>query len=653
MKKGLTLLTLVSALFLGNTTVKAQAGLQTANTTYDRLEYSTAKEYYEKIASRGYVNAEILKNTGNTYYFNGDYPVAYLWYSKLFNDFEGKDIESEYDYRFAQTLMNVGDDLNAEKYFKKFAEKNSSSSRSKLINSERDKKLEIQKNSGRFNIESLSINSPYSDYGTSIHDNKLLFTSSRDTGNFTKRVFTWTGDAFTKIYSSDIAEGDSLSKPKRYSNKVDTKYNESSPIITKDGQTMYFTRNNFNKGRRGIDSEFTTLLKIYRAELIDGKWKNITELPFNSDQYSTAHPVLNASENMMYFVSDRPGGFGESDIWRVSVTSTGFGIPENLGADINTDGRETFPFVTSDNELYFSSDAREGLGGLDIYATKIRPDGRLTRVQNIGAPVNSNADDFAYIINKNTGRGYFSSNREGGVGLDDIYAFKELRSLVLECNQELRVIVIDGKTRNIIADASLSLFEKDYTAKSTTNRMNGGYYGFNTEYECEETYRLKVEKKDYHTKEEVVVINDETGVTEVTIVLEQVIPEPKFPPGTDLFIALHLNPIHFDFDKWNIRPDAAIELQKIVDAMKEQSTLKIDVRSYTDSRGNDDYNMKLSENRAKSTAEWIISQGIPASRVMYKGFGETDILNKCKNGVKCTDLEHEVNRRSEFIVIQL
>ncbi|WP_177761757.1 OmpA family protein [Flavobacterium sp. I3-2] len=653
MKKGLTLLTLVSALFLGNTTVKAQAGLQTANTAYERLEYNTAKDYYEKIVSQGYANAEVLKNTGNSYYFNGNYPVAYLWYSKLFNDFDEKEIESEYDYRFAQTLMNVGDDLNAEKFFKKFAEKNTNSTRSKLINNERDKKLEIQKNSGRFSIENLTINSPYSDYGTSIYDNKLLFTSSRDTGNFTKRVFTWTGDAFTKIYSTDLAEDGSLSKPKKYSSKVDTKYNESTPIITKDGQTMYFTRNNYNKGKRGIDSELTTLLKIYRAELVNGKWTNITELPFNSNQYSSAHPVLNANENMMYFVSDRPGGFGESDIWRVSITSNGFGIPENLGSDINTDGRETFPFVTSDNELYFSSDAREGLGGLDVYATKIKSNGKFSRVQNIGAPVNSNADDFAYIIDKNSKKGYFSSNREGGVGLDDIYGFHELRPLDLECIQELRVVVLDSKIRNTISDASLSLFDKDNGAKATSTSMSKGFYEFKTDFECGETYRIKVEKNGYLSKEEVVIVADETGVTEVIVVLESIKQEPEIKVGDNLYDTLKLNPIHFGYDKANIRPDAALELQKIVDVMKKQPSLKIDVQSYTDSRGNDAYNMKLSERRAKSTAEWIISQGISASRVTYKGYGETDILNKCKNGVECTDAEHEVNRRSVFKVIQL
>jgi len=650
MKKGITLLTLISAFFLGNQ-AEAQVGLNRANQNYEKLAYYDAIQIYEKVADRGFIDSNMLKNLGNSYYFNGEYAQANKWYSQLFTDFGTEAIEPEYDYRYAVTLQNIGEATKAETYFKKFALANSNSSRAKFIKNDKDSKLEIQKNSGRFTIEDLAINSPYTDYVGSFYNNQVLFTSARDTGNFTKRVFTWTGDSFTKLYQSEINEDGSLATPVEIKGQVNSKFNESSAIVTKNGQTMYFTRNNYANNKRGYSSDKITLLKIYKAELINGKWENISELPFNSDEFNTADPVLNEAEDTMYFVSDRPGGYGSSDIWKVQITKSGFGTPVNLGPEINTDGRETFPFITPDEELYFATDARQGLGGLDVYVTKIQADGSFTAVQNVGEPINSSSDDFGYIINKQTKKGYFSSNRPGGVGKDDIYKFTEHRALVLECIQNLNVVVVDSKTRQIITDANLSLFAMDYTPKATTNRMINGKYEFATNYECGESYRLKVEYPDYVVKEEVVVLENQTGVTDKTIVLERKKKEIK--KNDDLFKILNLAPIYFDFDKDNIREDAAIELAKIVEVMKEYPKMKIDVRSFTDSRGSSAYNLKLSDRRAKSTANWIISHGIENSRVSYKGYGDTQLLNKCSKGVKCTDEEQAVNRRSEFIVTEI
>ena len=652
MKKGITLLALVSSLFLGNIEVQAQSGLSRADKTYDKLAYIDAIKIYEQIAKTKNVNAHVLKNLGDANYFNAKYSEANNWYGQLFNDFGNEEIESEYYYRYAQTLKNVGDDAQAANYLKQFASKNSSSSRASIIKSDKDYQEEIKQNSGRYTIQDSKINSKMADYGSSFHNNQVLFTTARDTGNFAKKVHTWTDAYFTNIYAADIAADGTLSDAKKLSGQITSKFNESTPVITKDGQTMYFTRNNFGKKGRGYDANKTTLLKIYKSELKNGKWSEAEELPFNSNDFSTAHPVLNASENTLYFVSDRPGGFGKSDLWKVAITSNGFGTPENLGATINTDGRESFPFVSSDNELYFATDARMGLGGLDVYVTKIKADGSFTEVQNVGSPINSNADDFGYIINKTSQLGYFSSNRTEGVGNDDIYAFHETRALILECLQDLKIRVVDSKTRNIIPNAQLSLYAMNYDAKATSNRMNAdSQYDFNTSYECGTSYRVKAELADYLVKEEVVKLGSETGVTEHTIVLERKKVEVK--KNDDLFKVFNLSPIYFDLDKDNIRPDAAMELAKIVAVLNEYPKMKIDVRSHTDSRGSDAYNMKLSQRRAKSTADWIRSQGIDSKRVTYKGYGETQLENECKNGVKCSDEQHEQNRRSEYIVVEL
>lgn len=659
MKKGLTILALVSTLFLGNTSVFAQAGLAQANKKYENLAYNDALKMYKDIANTGYSDAELLKHLGNSLYFNGDYVSANKWYSELFNKFKDEFIEPEYDYRYAQTLLSVKDESLAEKYFKKYAKRTINSPRARLISSSENDKKSLITNSGRYRIDDSKINSIYSDYVGSYHNDQVLFTTARDTGSFVKREFTWTGESFSNIYIADVASDGTLTDPKLFSKEISSKFNESSPIITKDGKTMYFTRNNY-LGKRGYNSEFVTLLKIYRAELVDNKWTNITELPFNSDQFSTAHPTLNSKENVMYFVSDRPGGYGKSDIWKVSIKGTEFGIPENLGPEINTDGRETFPNLTSDNELYFASDAREGFGGLDIYVVKMLPDGTYTKIQNLGEPINSSADDFSFIINKQKKNGYFSSNRENGYGRDDIYSFTELKPLVLECLQDLKVLVVDDKTDNVITKAIVLL----------TNIKGGGkakvadnfQYSFPNSFDCGTVLNLKVQMVGYDALEESVTLGKVSGETVVTLRLKpkkvEVVKVPevvknKIKKDDDLFKLLDLKPIHFDLDKDNIRPDATLELAKIVEVMKEYPNMKIDVRSFTDSRGKDAYNMKLSERRAKATAGWIVSQGINSSRVKFKGYGESRLLNDCINGVSCTEEEHAVNRRSEFIVTDI
>lgn len=651
MKKGIKILSFVFALVLGNTIVQAQVGLKRANREYDNLAYYYAIDTYEQIANKGFVSAEILQKLGNSYYFNGEYAKANKWYEILFSEFDIDSLDSEYFYRYAETLRNIGDNSKADFYFKQFAIHNQNAIRTSLINLDHDENAAIEKNSNRYILNSLKINSPYSDYSANFHGNTLLFTSARDTGNFVKRIFSWTGGSFSKIYQTEIDSLGNLSKPKRFKGKVTSIFNESSPVITKDGKTMYFTRNNFLHGERGYDHNNMTLLKIYRAEFIDNKWTNVIELPFNDNNFNTAHPTLNESEDIMYFVSDRPGGFGNSDIWQIPITADGFGKPTNLGAEINTDGRETFVFLTDNDELYFSSDGRLGLGGLDVFATKIMKDGSFSPVQNVGAPINSEFDDFGYIINRQTKKGYFSSNRKGGAGKDDMYGFLETKTLNFNCAQELGLIIIDSKSKNILPNAKIDLFDMGYDLKASTNRMKERSYYFDIDFECNESYRVRVDFPDYEIKEEVVLLDSEPGKTFRTIEITKKKIEIK--PQDDLFKVLSLNPIYFDFDSDYIRPDAAIELAKIVSVMKDNPNMIIDIRAFTDSRGNDEYNLKLSERRAKSTAEWIISQGIDSERVTYKGFGETLLLNHCKNGVNCSEQEHELNRRSEFIVIKI
>ena len=653
MKKGLSILALTSLLFLGNNQAQAQAGLKKADKQYEQWAYVDALEIYEKIDKRGFSSQEIAQNLGNAYYFNANYANAYKHYNRLFTEYADQEIATEYYYRYAQTLEHMGYGDKAKMYYDQFSNKVGNESQiAKIRANEIDLKKQIQENSGRYDrLHNLDINTMFSDYGSYVQNNTLYFTSARDTGNLSKKVHTWTGNAFTSLYQYSLRNDKGKNeKVNRIKGSVKSALNESSAVITKDGETMYFTRNNNINGKRKYDGEKNTRLKIYKADWKNGSWQNVRELPFNSDDFSTAHPSLSKDERTLYFASDRPGGYGQSDLWQVSVSGESYGTPQNLGPAINTEARETFPFINDNNELYFSSDGRVGLGGLDIYMAKLDKNNQFEEVLNVGEPVNSRFDDFAYYIDYNTKEGFFSSNRDGGKGSDDIYSFLEIRELNL-CKQDLRILVVNGKTKNIIPNAKVTLYDAYYNEKGVSSLAGSDGYSFNTDFECGQKYRLKVEKDDFVTVEEPVILDAENGLTQKTITLYPRKVEVK--KNDDLFKVLKLNPIYFDFDKNNIRPDAALELAKVVEVLKDYPKMRIDVRSHTDSRGSDDYNLKLSQRRAKSTAEWIIAQGIDESRVTYKGYGETQLVNKCNNGSKCTDEQHEENRRSEFIVSEL
>ena len=627
----------------------------------ERYAYVDAIKIYERVAKKGYESVEMYKNLGDSYYFNGKLTEANQWYEKMFGLFENPNyitaaaektsLPSEYYYRYGQTLKAVGNYQKSDAVLKTFEQKELGDSRGRLAKSEQDYLAEIKANSGRYNINSLTINSGYSDYGSTMFNNQLIFTSARDTGNLVKKTHTWTGDSFTSLYAATLDEEGTPGTPKRFAKEIKTKFNESTPVFSADGQTMYFTRNNFNKGKRGKDAHKTTLLKIYKATLENQKWRKVEELPFNSNDYSTAHPALTMDGKWMYFASDRENGKGQSDLYKVAVNPDGsFGQPINLGDAINTEGRESFPFITKDNELYFSTDGRPGLGGLDIYATKINADGSFTEVQNIGSPANSSLDDFAYYIDTKSRRGFLSSNRAEGMGNDDIYSFLETRRLSLECLQSIFGKVYDKQTQAPLAHANLTLYDGNFKQIGTVQTSADGKYEFK-DLKCGSRYRINAGVEDYNTAEVAVDLPMQTGSTQVDFGLEKTRIEVK--KGDDLFKVLKLNPIYFDFDKSNIRPDAAAELAKVVEVLRDYPEMKIDVRSHTDSRGNDAYNLSLSDRRAKSTIAWIVDQGISKERVDGKGYGETQLVNECSNGVKCSEAAHQENRRSEFIVLEL
>uniref|UniRef100_UPI0037BE3BEC OmpA family protein n=1 Tax=Flavobacterium sp. TaxID=239 RepID=UPI0037BE3BEC len=426
-----------------------------------------------------------------------------------------------------------------------------------------------------------------------------------------------------------------------FSKTINTKFNESSPVFTKDGKTMYFTRNNYNDGKKRKSDDKVILEKIYKADLVNNEWSNITELPFSNDNYKTAHPALSPDEKTLYFASNMPGSYGNSDLYKVSIDKYGkFGTPENLGPTINTEGRETFPFIDANNNLIFASDGHLGLGGLDIFEAKANGKS-FEKPINIGKPVNSTKDDFGYVVNSEN-LGFFSSNRDGGKGFDDIYTFKI-------CTHMLTGIITDAETKEILPDAKVTLFDDKMTLISETIASEKGIYQFKIE--CNKKYYVRASKETYNTNEKSFDAVSIIGTSTLDIELKRNV----FPieVGTDLAKLFNISIIYFDLDKWNIRPDAAEDLEKIIQVLQQYPAMTIDIRSHTDSRQTHKYNEQLSDKRANSTLEFIVNNGISRNRLTAKGYGETQLLNNCADNQPCSEEEHQKNRRSEFIVIKM
>ncbi|TDX14112.1 WD40 repeat protein [Flavobacterium sp. S87F.05.LMB.W.Kidney.N] len=664
----LILIFLLSGFFLN---VNAQnpftnMNVKYADKKYSEYAYADAIKVYENLVTTETNNEGLIQRLANSYYFNGELKSALKWYEQLF--MINPDQESEYLYRYAQSLKSAGNYRKSDEILQKFNEKAVLEKRADLIRNDKNYLEEIKENSGRFEIGDAGVNSHFSDYGSTAYNNKIIFTSARDTGGVVKTNFQWTNRSFSRLYSAVLMPDGSVGRPELLIKRKKDKFNESSPIFTKDGRTMYFTRNNFTDGKRRSNDKNVTLLKLYKAEWIDEEWKNIKELPFNSDQYSTAHPALSVDEKILYFASDMPGTLGQSDIYKVTINEDGtFGTPENLGPSINTEGRETFPFISGDNELYFASDGRPGLGGLDIFAVRIKANGTFDEVLNVGEPVNSKQDDFAFSIDSKIRNGFFSSNRDSGQGLDDIYRFTETRRLI--CEQNLTGTVTDAESNELLANTSLTLFNDKFDPVGTIVTDEKGNYIFPT-VKCGRKYTIRTAKTDYNAKEVAVNIQKDAETT-LMIALNKVfvplaakkieIKKVAISPvklgsikvGADLAKLLNLPMNFFDLGKATIKKTSEPQLMKVVNLLNEYPNMKLDIRSHTDSRSSSESNQILSEKRAQSTKNWLVQKGISEERLSAKGYGETQLVNKCADGVKCTEKQHMQNRRSEFIIVAM
>lgn len=615
-----------------------------ADQYFKKYSYVKSAELYEKIYEKGDHSELVVSRLGDAYYFNNKYDQAEKWYKELFSTTEAADVSSEHYYRYIQVLKSLGKYNEADKFLSISEKEN------KNLNLKAIKDFYKVDENKKYDVKNLDINTKYSDYNNALIDNKLLFSSTRPKDSLRKhKTYGWNKQPYYGMYTADQKEeSNSLSNVTSLKGKVNGRYHDASPVITKDGQVIYFTRDN-SKGRSiRVDGQKTSNLKIYKAELKDNEWKCVKELPFNHKSYSVGQPSLSTDEKYLYFVSDMPGGFGLTDLYKVAINDDGtYGIPENLGEKINTSGKEMFPYISKNNKLYFSSNGHVGLGGLDVFESEMK-EGVYQAPVNLKAPINSKSDDFSFIVT-NDEKGYFSSNRVGGKGDDDIYAFNlvKVKEESVVCIKQIRGFVYDELTKKVLPDAQVQLTDISGKIIKTITSDAKGFYDLGSVDCVNSEYKIAVTKEAYNSDALSFAINSGTP----TIVeLEAYLLQKEIKINTNNF-DVHINPIYFDFDKFNIRSDAAKELDKVVKVMKDFPEIKLRIESHTDARGNDAYNEQLSDNRAKSSSNYIISQGVAKERILSaKGFGEYKLLNKCSNGVPCSVKEHQLNRRSYFYI---
>ena len=595
-----------------------------ADQLFDRFEYVQAVQEYltlvEKERADGYVN----KQLGDCYYNMYNTKEAEKWYAQAIKSNQ----DAETYYRYAQMLKSNSKYELANVQMKIFAAKSPKDQRAIEFSKNPDYLPKLIDKEKLFDVTVLDINSDKSDFGAVLYNDVVYFASAR---NESEKNYGWNDEPFLDLYQAAYNADGTYSKPTPIA-ALNSKFHEGPLTMSKDGNTIYFSSESFNE--KLFEKDKSKKLKygqvgLFKAVKANGEWSDITPLPFNSKSYSTSNPSMNSDDNMLYFSSNMPGSSGGYDIWKVKINNNGsYGKPENLGDKINTPGDEGFPFITNDNILYFASNGLTGFGGLDIFSADLN---KNTLPINIGKPVNTEKDDFAFTFNKEKNSGYLSSNRSGD---DNIYAS------VPVCEAQIVTVVKNSKTGVLLANARVVILDDKNNVIETKMSNDKGEVVYDVE--CQKAYAIEVYKDGFVTKS-FPVANIKSGKVTIDASID---PIDVIITDTEII----LNPIYFEYDKSNITKQGAAELDKLVYVMSQNDKLVIYAKSHTDSRGSDKYNLDLSERRAKSTVQYVISKGISANRITGNGFGESQPKVDCKN--KCTDAEYALNRRSEFLLVK-
>lgn len=628
--------------------------IKRADEFFNKMWYAEAAKLYEMALSRDQNNYsyEVLQKAGDAHYFNTNMQQAYKWYNILYENYSNE-MSADNIFKYAHSLKGTGNYARSKRLMRLYNKKLKTSNVGNTV-SNKQKEIELDNilnTAKKFEIKNLQINSENSDFSPMFYNKDVVFASAVDSSVFNTRRYGWNNQPYLDLYVSKLnEESQELKNAVKFSKKVNTKYHEASVAFSPDNETMYFTRNNYGKKLKR-DKKGINHLKIYRSQKINGEWEEATEVSFNSDAYSTGHPAISKDGKKMFFVSDMPGSLGETDIFVVDINEDGtFSEPRNLGPEINTEQKEMFPFI-NEKKFYFSSDGHTGLGGLDVYEASYDAEKGFSDVKNLGRPVNSSKDDFSYIVNEETQKGYFASNRDGGKGDDDIYSFKRLViEEVPENKNAIAGIVTALVTGNFMPKAMVELLDENNIKLKEVETAEDGSFIFE-DLDSNTRYTLRTKGGESYFEDERETATEDNTTVNVEVELRKL---KEMIAVEDGIRKLKTEMIHFNFDKSYIRPDAGKELDKLVDVMNEYPEMIIKIESHTDSRGSAVYNKYLSGKRAKSTRDYIISKGISPERIQSAtGYGEEKLLNSCDGSVACTEQNHYLNRRSEFIIVDM
>jgi len=710
------------------------AAINSANKLYFKKLYVQAIPKYESVLRKDSSNADVLVNLGDCYRLTNNNRGQLICYGKLIKTGKAEDIHKLY---YGQALMEAGKYDDAKRYMDEFKADGRGEAFSKGISNLQ----KFSKNADAYAITEFQYNSNYDDFGaTAFLGDKIVFTSTRTKSTWITKRHGWTGNSYCHMYLTEKDAFGQYDTPAMFIAEYSTKYNDGPFCTSKDGQTIFFTRNGTTKKEQSLDG--SQKLKIFQANIIKDDLQSLMSMKFNSNEYNCAHPSISADGKTLYFSSDMGGGQGGMDIWYCKLDASGsWGNPVNMGDKVNTKGNELFPSITEDNLLYFASNGHEGLGGLDVFETKIKDD-KAGKIYNMGKPVNSEHDDFAYNVYAEGKKAFLSSNRKTGGMNDDIYNVDILRKVAR--GKVVNFIVKNKETQEVLPLTTIKLntdsfstnekgefqfiLEEDVNYKllvkkekffdmedslSTKTTPEGDEFTKTIELEKDPNLSLlagiydaktgagiegvKIKIKDLAVSNDfeliqtekngeyrkplkgkrigdkllyLVTIEKEGYVTKTTNFTYEIKKEGeiqmnellaltigKVEVGMDLAKMIDIKPIYFDLGKSKIRPDAAVELDKVVKVMKEYPAMIIELGAHTDCRGAAAANMKLSDARAKASAAYIVKQGIDKSRISGKGYGESKLLNSCgcEGKVKstCTEFEHSQNRRTEFIIVKL
>lgn len=624
------LYTIVFLLVASTTITFAQnRDTQTADKHFDRFEYVKAADEYEKLIRRGKADDYVYTRLADSYFLINETKKAEPFYRRVSTR---PNVEAETIFNYSQTLKANGKFEESNAMMDKFAQMSPNDSRAIEYKRNPNYIPQIMEGKPRFSLKLVGgLNSSFSDFGVRKVGDKIYFSSARNTS---RKTYVRSQEPFLDIYEATYVNG-MATNVQSVRGDINTKYHEGIVAVTADGNRMYFDRNDFYNGKYRKDDEGINQLNIYYADLVDGQWRDIQPVSFNNSEYSVGHPALSPDGKTLYFVSDMPGGQGDSDIYKVAINEDGsFGTPQNLGSTINTEGKEVFPFIGDDGALYFSSDGHLGLGGLDVFKAPKSGSG-FGAVENVGVPINSTADDFSFSINDATQEGFVASNRGGSSegASDNIYSIKEI------CVSTINSIVKDANTNRPLSGATVALY--DSNQNRLTSKMTGADGTATFEVECDQNISVQASLNGYETNATSISTADKTVAAEVLLrPIDEIIVDEQ----------VVLNPILFDYDRHNIKPQAATELDKLVQLMKKYPEMVIKVESHTDIRGSAAYNKQLSNRRAQSTVQYVISKGIDESRISGEGFGEDKPAVDC--GANCSEAQHQQNRRSEFNIVR-